>query len=268
MTGGATLSLGTGTEMPRLGLGTWQLSGPGATEAIRYAIALGYRLLDAAFDYGSEEHIAAALGAPGVDRDELFLIDKVEEHEDARAATERRCRSLGVERLDLCLIHRPPPSGAGEQLWEGLIAAREHGRAREIGVSNYSIDQLERLIAATGVIPVVNQIEWTPFGHSGDVLEHARARGIVVQAYSPLTRGERLDDGTIGGIAASHDKSAAQVILRWNLQTGTAPVPKAAAHRHLEENIEVFDFELDREQMRRLDALNSHYSSLGGLPYV
>jgi 2,5-diketo-D-gluconate reductase A len=259
------VTLATGTEMPALGLGTWQLSGRGATDGVLHALELGYRLLDTATDYGSDPHIRDALRQSDLDREELFLEHKVEEDEDAYEATRDRCERLGVEALDLCLIHRPPPEGSGELLWEGLIRARDEGLTREIGVSNFAPAQLDRLIEASGERPAVNQIEWSPFGHSERVLEHARERAVVVQAYCPLTRGKRLGDATLDEVGARHGKSAAQVMLRWCLQLDTPPVPKAADPAHREQNIDVFDFELDEEQMRRLQGLNEHYSALGGL---
>jgi diketogulonate reductase-like aldo/keto reductase len=137
-----------------------------------------------------------------------------------------------------------------------------------VGVSNYSSDQVDRLVEATGEVPAVNQVEWSPFGHSVDLLQHARANGVVVQAYSPLTRAARLDDEALSEIGSAHGKTPAQVLLRWDLQLGTPPVPKAASAEHREENIDVFDFELDDEEMGRLSALNERYSSLAGLAYV
>ncbi len=260
--------LATGDEMPALGLGTWELGGAGAEHAVGRAIELGYRLIDTACDYGSEAAIASALRSAPSDRDEVYLVSKVEEDEDALEGAKARTAALRVERLDLCLIHRPPPSGAGEALWEGLIEAREEGIARDIGVSNYSIELLERLVEATGQRPAVNQLEWTPFGHSREMADYAARNGIVIQAYSPLTRAERLDDSTLRGVGEKHGKTAAQVLLRWSLETGAAPIPKAGRAEHLEANIDLFDFELCPGEIRTLDELNERWSSLGGLPYV
>jgi 2,5-diketo-D-gluconate reductase A len=264
----ATLTLSGGAEMPALGIGTWQLAADHAAAAIAHALEIGYRLIDTADDYENQPQIGEALRSSPIDRDEVFLISKVEEDEDAHAATRERLTELGVERLELCLIHRPPPSGAGEELWEGLIAARRDGLAREIGVSNYTSEQIDRLIEATGQAPAVNQLEWSPFGHSDEVMDHARRNGMVIQAYSPLTRGERLSDQTLTEIGASHSKTPAQIMLRWSLQAGAASVPKAARPEHREENLDVFDFELDEAEMRRLGRLNERYSALAGLPYA
>lgn len=234
---------------------------------MRHALEIGYRLVDTADDYRNQPEIGEALRSAPVERDDVFVVSKVEEHEDAHAATRERLKELGLDQLDLCLIHRPPGADAGESLWHGLIDAKGDRLTREIGVSNYSSEQIERLIEATGETPVVNQIEWSPFGYSDAVLEHARENGIVIQAYSPLTRGERLHDETVMEIGSAHGKTPAQVLLRWDLQVGAAPVPKAASPEHRQENLQVFDFELDDAEMRRLSELNERYSALAGLPY-
>jgi 2,5-diketo-D-gluconate reductase A len=262
------VTLSTGTEMPALGLGTWQLTGDDAESGAAHALELGYRLIDTSGDYENQPRLAQGLRSSPVNRGDVFLVTKVEEDEDAYASIEQKLEELGVDGVDLCLIHRPPPSGAGEELWQGLIQAQRDGLTREIGVSNYSSDQIDRLIESTGERPVVNQVEWSPFGHSDELMRHARSNEIVIQAYSPLTRGERLADRTLTEIGEAHGKTPGQVLLRWSLQVGAAPVPKAARPEHREENIDVFDFELDEAEMERLNALNEHYSALAGLPYV
>ena len=263
-----TIQLASGAKMPVLGLGTWQLTGEEAVGGVQHALDLGYRLIDTAVDYENQGQIGEALRDNPVGRDDVFLVSKVEEDEDTYAATGERLEELGVERLDLCLIHRPPPGGAGEELWDGLIRARQDGLTREIGVSNYSIDQVDRLIEVNGERPAVNQIEWSPFGHSDEVMNHANRNAVVIQAYSPLTRAERLDDGTLAEIGDRHGKTAAQVMLRWSIQVGAPPVPKAATPSHRQENLEVFDFELSETEMGALGQLNEHYSSLAGLRYI
>lgn len=268
MADATTVTLRTGTEMPVLGLGTWQLTGADARVGVGHALELGYRLIDTADDYRNQAEVGEALRAAPVSRGAVFLTSKVEEGEDAHEATKQRLRDLGEEYLDLCLLHRPPPAGAGEELWEGLLTAKHDGLAREVGVSNYSPERIDQLAEVTGERPVVNQIEWSPFGHGSSVLDHARAHGIVIQAYSPLTRAQRLDDATLAEVGAAHGKSAAQVMIRWAIQLGTPPVPKAAAAEHREENADVFDFDLDDAEMHRLSELNERYSSLAGLPYL
>lgn len=260
------IDLRTGTPMPVMGLGTWQMTIETA-DTVHYGIELGYRLVDTSSDYGTQPAIGEAIEATKVPRGELYVVTKVEETDDALEAARAYVREMGLEYADLVLIHRPPPGGAGSELWQGLLEAREEGLARDIGVSNYSIDQIERLIDDTGEVPAVQQIEWSPFGHSSRMRDYCDNKGIVIQAYSPLTRTVRLDDATLARFAAKYDKSPAQMLIRWNLQKGTVPLPKANQRPHLEENLEVFDFEISPEDMEALDGLNEHYSSLGTLPY-
>lgn len=264
----AEIQLQSGRPMPAIGFGTWQMTGDDAYEGVTDALEEGYRLIDTSGDYHNQARVGEALRNSPVPREAVFVTSKVEEDEDTRAATRERLDELLLDRLDLCLLHRPPDSGAGEDLWQGLIDAREDGLADEIGVSNYSNSLIERLIEATGVVPAVNQVEWTPFGHSEELRAHARERGIVIQAYSPLTRGERLDHPVLSEIAAAHGVTAAQVLLRWILQRGEAAVPKASSPEHRRENLAAFDFELSDEEVDRLTGLNEHYSALAGLPYV
>ena len=261
-----TFSLATGIQIPALGLGTWELRGGAQTVSI--ALGLGYRQIDTSGDYGTQPAVGKAIRESRVPRDDIFLVTKVEETEDGYEATKDRLRELGLERADLVLIHRPPPTGAGESLWEGLIRARQEGLTREIGVSNYSIEQVDAVTSATGERPAVNQIEWSPFGHSAAMLRQCRDRDVLIQAYSPLTRTERLDDPVLTEIGDQHAKTPAQVLIRWNIQLGTNPLPKASTREHLEENIAVFDFELSDDEMDRLSGLNERYSALAGLAYA
>lgn len=263
-----TVSLRTGATMPVVGLGTWQLTDDTAG-TVKAALDMGYRLIDTSGDYGTQPGIAEALRRTDVQRQDLYLVTKVEEDEDAYEATKDRLRELDVERVDLMLIHRPPEAGAGVDLWRGLQRARDEGLTADIGVSNYSTEQIDALVEASSEVPAVNQIEWSPFGWSRAMLDYCNHHGIVIQAYSPLTRTDRLDDDVLQDIAAHHGKTPAQVLIRWNLQLGVVPLPKANNIGHLRENLAVFDFELTDQDMTRLEERNEHYSSLGGsLAYV
>jgi 2,5-diketo-D-gluconate reductase A len=262
----STIALRTGARMPVLGLGTWELVDDTAG-TVAHALDLGYQMIDTACDYGSQRGIGEALRRHG-EREGIFLVAKVEETDDAYRATKKYLGEIGTGYADLLLIHRPPDDGPGEALWNGLVRAREEGLARDIGVSNYSIEQLQALVRATGEVPVVNQIEWSPLGHSDSMLEFCRNEGIVIQAYSPLTRAERLDDTRLEDIAARYGRTPAQLLIRWNLQLGTVPLPKANHKEHLQENIAVFEFEITDDDMSALSALNERYSSLGSLPYT
>ena len=263
----STMELRTGRSMPVLGLGTWQLDDDTAG-TVEGALDLGYRMIDTSGDYGTQPGIGEALRRTDVDRREIYLVTKVEEDEDAYEATVRNLSELGLEYADLMLIHRPPRTGPGRELWEGLIRARDEGLALDIGVSNYSTEQIDELIRATDETPAVNQIEWSPFGWSREMLDFCAHRGIVIQAYSPLTRGRRLDSERLRSVAAGHGRTPAQVLLRWSIQRGTAPLPKANRRDHLVENLEALDFELDADDLDVLNSLNEQYSSLGSLPYV
>lgn len=258
----STVQLHTGRAMPILGLGTWQLTKDTAG-TIERALELGYRLIDTSGDYGTQSGVGEGVRKSGLDRDDISLVTKVEEEDDAYDATVANLSELGLESADTMLIHRPADGGAGKQLWEGLLRARKDGLTKEIGVSNYSIEQIDDLVTATDEVPVVNQIEWSPFGWSRAMLDHCRDAGIVIQAYSPLTRAERLDHSTVTGIAKECGKTPGQILIRWALQLGVVPLPKANRAAHLEENADVFDFELNDAQMERLNDLNEQWSSLG-----
>ena len=261
------LPLRTGRQMPVMGLGTWLLTDQTAA-TVEAALDAGYRMIDTAVDYGSQPGIGEAIRNSSLPRDEIYLVTKIEEDDDPLGGIERDLNEMGLEYADLTLIHRPPPEGPGESLWRGLIEAQERGLARDIGVSNYSADMVDALAASTGVTPAVNQIEWTPFGHDLALFDHHGGKDIVVQAYSPLTRGDLLNADALAEVAGAYDKTPAQILIRWNLQRGTVPLPKANQAEHFRENLAVFDFELSDEHMERLDRFDRNYSALGGLPYV
>lgn len=263
----STVALHTGNTMPVMGLGTWQLTHDTA-DTVAYALELGHPLIDTSSDYGTQPGIGEGIKKSKLVRESIYIVTKVEETDDAYERTKSNLRELDLKYVDLMLIHRPPPTGAGEALWEGLIQAKDEGLIRDIGVSNYPIPLIDRLIDFSDEIPVVNQIEWSPFGHSEEMLKYCKEKGIIIQAYSPLTRGERLNDPTLMEVAKKYDKSPAQILIRWNLQFGTVPLPKANQKHHLEENLAVFDFEIRDEDMKMLSSLNKEYSSLGSLPYI
>lgn len=263
----SNVRLHSGRSMPVLGLGTWQLTDDTA-DVIAYAISLGYRMIDTSSDYGTQPAIAEAVRKSETEREDLYLVTKIEETDDAYRAAQEYVGQMQTAYADLFLIHRPPEDGAGIGLWKGLIKAQQEGIAKDIGVSNYTEAQIQELIDATGYVPSVNQIEWSPFGYSEEMMKFCNSKGIVIQAYSPLTRSERLGDVHLQDIAEKYDKTPAQIIIRWNLQLGTVPLPKANYREHLEENINVFDFEIEEDDMHHLADLNEAYSALGALPYA
>jgi diketogulonate reductase-like aldo/keto reductase len=263
----STVRLRSGRAMPVLGLGTWQLTDDTAG-TVEEALRLGYRMIDTSGDYGTQPGVGEGMRRSELDRAEIYLVTKVEEDEGAYDASGRNLRELGLEYVDLKLIHRPPRTGAGVELWEGLIRARDEGLAVDIGVSNYSMEQIDELIRSTSETPAVNQIEWSPFGWSREMIDFCGEHGIVIQAYSPLTRARRLDNERLRSVAARHSRTPAQVLIRWSVQRGAVPLPKANRRDHLAENLEALEFELSGEDLDVLNSLNEEHSSLGSLPKV
>ncbi|WP_203594979.1 aldo/keto reductase [Salipiger sp. PrR007] len=263
----ARRELRTGRTMPLIGLGTWGM-GEDVARVVDDALRADYAMIDTARDYGSQPGIGDALRGAAARRDQVYVVTKIEEADNPREAVENDLKVLRLDHADLTLIHRPPPNGVGERLWEGLAAIRDEGLVRDIGVSNYSVAQIDKLIEATGEVPAVNQIEWSPFGHSSALQAHHQTLGILIMAYSPLTRGQRLNDPVLRDIAATKNRSPAQVLLRWNLQRGTVPIPKSSSADHVVENFALFDFFLSGDDMERLDELNEGWSALGGLSYA
>jgi 2,5-diketo-D-gluconate reductase A len=261
-----SVTLHSGNKMPIMGLGTWKLTGDDAVQAVVKALEMGYRMIDTSGDYNNQRQVAQGIKNSGINREDIFLQTKVEEDEDAYQAVLDNLGELGTEYADLILIHRPPQHGSGEDLWEGLIKAKDEGLVRDIGVSNYSIDQIEDLVEATEETPVVNQIEWSPFGHSMEMLRYCQENNIIIQAYSPLTRNERLDDSLIQDLADKYERTESEILIRWNIQHKVVPIVKATSERHLRENINVFDFELSQEDLAKLDSLNEQFSALGPRP--
>ncbi|HEX5161890.1 MAG TPA: aldo/keto reductase [Steroidobacteraceae bacterium] len=263
----STVDLRGGARMPVLGMGSWMLTSHTA-ESVLHAFELGYRMVDTSRDYHTQSGIGRAILRSDVPREALFISMKVEENEDGYEATVKNLKELKLAYADLVLIHRAPKTSVGEKVWRGLMQARDEGLTRSIGVCSYKIAQIQALADQTGEMPAVHQIEWSPFGHSLDMLNFCRANDIVVQAYSPLTRGKRLKDERLAGIAMKHGKTPAQVILRWDLQHGVVPIPKAYREDHQRQNIALFDFELDAGDMAMLDGLNERFSALDGLEYL
>jgi diketogulonate reductase-like aldo/keto reductase len=262
-----TVSLHTGRQMPQLGLGTYQLRNH-TVETVLRALEAGYRMIDTSGDYHTQRGIGEALSHSDLDRSDYYVVTKIEATDDAYEAVRQNLTELRLDYADLVLIHRPPDHGVGEVLWQSLRRAKRERLTRDIGVSNYSIEQIEELVYLTGEMPTVNQIEWSPFGHSPRMLDFCHDNHIVIQAWSPLTRGLRLNDDKLTAMAARYGKTPAQLLIRWNLQLGVVPLPKSNHTQHQRENLEVFDFEIRQTDMVKLRTLNEHHSSMGGLPYV
>ncbi len=253
-----TVTLTKGAGMPLLGLGTWQSSGAEAYESVRKALDIGYRHVDTATAYGNEREVGRAVRESGVPRADVFVTTKLPP-DDADRADEvitASLRQLELEYVDLWLIHWPPDKQARPDTWQRLLDARERGLAREVGVSNYSLEQIDELGQATGERPAVNQIEWAPKLFDADVLAGHEQRGVVLEGYSPF-RSTDLDDEVLTSIAGDHGKTAPQVVLRWHLQHGIVAIPKSARAERIAANFDVLDFELTPDQMVAIDGLGS-----------
>lgn len=251
-----TVTLPSGGHMPLLGYGTWQLRGSEAKEGTATALATGYRHIDTATMYRNEKKVGEAIGGSGLARESLFVTTKLppERFGAERKTLEESLAGLGVEQVDLWLIHWPPRSGVGADGWREFIRAREDGLARDIGVSNYSLEQIDQLVEETGVVPAVNQIEWRPTMYDKAALDGHRARGIVLEGYSGLREGI-LSDSTVTDIAQRHDRTPAQVVIRWHIQHSVVVIPKSAKPERIRENADVDSFSLSAEDMAALDGL-------------
>ncbi len=251
-----TAELADGGRLPMLGLGVWQIpDGPECANAVRWALELGYRHIDTAQAYGNEASVGEGLRAGGVGRDEVYLTTKFyPAKQDPVAELEGSLRRLGVDAVDLYIIHWP--QGGPTWAWEGMERARELGLTRSIGVSNFSAADLEELAGVANVMPAVNQIQFNPFVNRAGLVDACRRHGIVPEAYSPLGTGRHLADPVVREIAERAGRTPAQVLLRWCVQLGLPVIPKSTHRERIEENGRIFDFELSAEDMERLGALD------------
>jgi diketogulonate reductase-like aldo/keto reductase len=259
--------LAGGARMPAIGLGTFgsdRVSGERVAAAVYDAIQLGYRHIDCAAVYGNEHLIGESLEramAGGIRRDELWITSKLwnDNHEPSRVATalEQSLHDLRLDHLDLYLVHWPNPGvGRYVEAYEALVACRERGLVRHVGVSNFLPDHLDTVIAATGVTPVVNQVELHPYFPQHDQRHADAERGVVTEAWSPIGRaGELLSDPVVTAVAAAHGVSPVQAVLRWHVQLGVVPIPKASSPERQRENLDVFSFELSTHEMNALTGL-------------
>ena len=244
--------------MPLVGFGTWQLRGEEATRATAAALELGYRHLDTATVYRNEREVGAGLRESGLAREQVFVTTKVLPR--AAPAVDRLHESLDLldtDHVDLWLIHDAPGDGVGADLWEALISAREDGLARDIGVSNYSLAQIDQLVQETGTTPAVNQIEWSPLLFDRATLKGHRERGIVLEGYSAL-RGGALRHPVVAEIAERLGRTPAQVIIRWHVEHEVVVIPKSRDRGRIAANADVDDFSLSADDVAALDALSAN----------
>lgn len=254
------LTLHDGVEIPRLGFGVFQIPPEDAQEVVEQALDAGYRHIDTAAAYRNEKGAGAAISASGLPREDLFVTTKLWNSEQGfdttLAAFEKSLDRLGFEYVDLYLIHWPVPSGDRfVDTWRAFERIHEEGRARTIGVSNFRVEDLERLEAETEARPTVNQIELHPRLQQAELRAWHADHDIVTEAWSPLAQGKLLDDETIVAIAERHGKTPAQAILRWHLQLGNVVFPKSVTPERIRENVELFDFELSDAEMAEFERL-------------
>ncbi len=256
-----TITLNNGVEIPQLGFGVFQIEPDATKDATLAALEVGYRHIDTAEMYGNERQVGEAVRASGLDRGEVFLTSKLNNgfhaYDDALKAFDRTLDDLGFDYLDLFLVHWPLP-GVGDfvETWTAMEKIYESGRAKAIGVSNFHTNHLNRLFAETTVVPAVNQIEAHPYLTQDPLRAFGTEHGIVTEAWSPIAQGKVLDDPTIVRIGQAHGRSPAQVTLRWHLQRGDVVFPKSVTRSRVEENFDVFGFELSETDMADITGLN------------
>jgi len=248
--------LADGNEIPILGLGVWQVpNGPECENAVRWALELGYRHVDTAQAYGNEESVGRALRDSGVPREDVFITTKFyPARRDPEAEAQRSLERLGVDQVDLYIIHWP--QGGATWAWPGMERARERGYARSIGVSNFTVAELDELLSVAKARPVVNQVQFSPIKHRRKLLEACEERDVALEAYSPLGTGRHLSDARVREIAERAGRTPAQVLLRWCVQRDLVVIPKSTHRDRIEENAQIFDFTLSDEDMAALDALD------------
>jgi diketogulonate reductase-like aldo/keto reductase len=253
---GRARTLADGNDIPLLGLGVWQIpDGPECENAVRWALELGYRHIDTAQAYGNEASVGRALRDSGVPREEVFITTKFyPARQDPEAEAQRSLERLGVDQVDLYIIHWP--QGGPTWAWPGMERAHERGHARSIGVSNFSVSELDELLAVATVAPVVNQIQFSPLKYRRRLLDACEQREVLLEAYSPLGTGRHLSDQRVTEIAERVGRTPAQVLLRWCVQRDLVVLGKSTHRDRLEENAQIFDFELSGEDMAALDALD------------
>ena len=263
MTAAPTIDLNDGRSIPQLGFGVFQIDPDETAEAVSTALEIGYRHIDTAEMYGNERGVGEAVRASGMDRASVFITSKLNNGahrpDDARRAFEGTLSALGLDYVDLFLIHWPLPTlydGDYVSTWKTLEEFKADGRARSIGVSNFQVDHLARLAAETDVVPAVNQIELHPYFLNDEVHTYGQGHGIATQAWSPIAQGAVLDDQAITAIADRLDRSPAQVVLRWHIERGNIIFPKSTTPARIRENFELFDLTLEPGDAETIDALD------------
>ena len=257
------ITLNDGNTIPQLGFGVFQIEPGDTAKAVSQALEIGYRHIDTAEMYGNEKEVGEGIRNAGFDRGDVFITSKLNnsfhEPDDARQAFETTLSDLGFDYVDLFLIHWPLPTlydGDFVSTWKVMEEFHNDGRARSIGVSNFQPDHLEKLASETDTVPAVNQIEVHPYFTNDEVRRYGQEHGIITEAWSPIAQGGVLEDSTITQIAEKFGKSSAQVVLRWHIQRGDIVFPKSVTPSRIQENFELFDFELEQGDMEDISALD------------
>jgi 2,5-diketo-D-gluconate reductase A len=253
--------LNNGVDIPQLGFGVFQVKPRDTVEAVSTALEIGYRHFDTAEMYGNEKEVGQAIARSGIDRSQVFVTSKLNNNQhtfdDALRAFDQTLAALDMEHIDLFLIHWPLPTvNDFVERWKALERVYAQGRARAIGVSNFEDHHLQRLFEETEIVPTVNQIELHPYFAQNELLAFDTEHGIATEAWAPLVQGAVLDDDTVLEVAQACGKTAAQVVLRWHVQRGCIVFPKSVTPKRIQENFEIFDFELSDADMKRISALD------------
>ncbi|MET0589604.1 MAG: aldo/keto reductase [Naasia sp.] len=256
------LTMNDGRTIPQVGLGVYKIADDEAAAAVSHALDVGYRHIDTAALYRNERGVGRGIRESGVPREDVFVTTKVWNDDHGFDATLRAFDTslglLGLDHVDLYLIHWPVPSkDLYVDTWRALERLHEEGRARSIGVSNFTESHLSRLIGESGTKPVLNQVELHPWLQQSDLREFGREMDILTEAWSPLARGRVLDSAALAPIAAKHGRTAAQIVIRWHVQLGNVVIPKSVTPARIEENFDVFDFALDADDLRAISAFDS-----------
>lgn len=268
-----SITLHDGTSIPQIGLGVWQVADDVATDACLTAFECGYRHIDTAALYGNEEGVGRAIRASNLPREDIYITTKVWNTDQGRdktiAAMEASLERLGLDFVDLYLIHWPTPArDLYLETWETVLELQQRGLTRSAGVSNFHEEHLRRIVQTTGVTPVINQIELHPWLPQTHVRAVDAEMGIVTEAWSPLASGGLINDATLAAIGAKYGKSAAQVMIRWHLQIGNVVLPKSVTPERIAENIDVFDFSLDADDLIAIEGLEDTSKRTGPDPDV